>query len=76
MACFTLIKADGFVPIDGTVFYRMFPLSPKLARRDYHTKSLPPPEYSMTAAVLRANDKRNTLCLINREVMWRISTFC
>jgi len=57
MTCFTLIKVDGFLPCDGTVFYRMFPLSPKLARRDYHIKSLPPPEYSMKAAVLRATTK-------------------
>lgn len=64
--CFTPIKVDGFQPFDGTVFYKMFRLSPKLARRDYHIKSLPPPEYSMTAAVLRAMTKE-TPCMSNQQ---------
>lgn len=63
---FTLIKVGGFQPCDGTVFYKMFPLSPKLARRDYHIKSLPPPEYSMTAAVLRTTTKE-TQCMSDQQ---------
>lgn len=64
--CFTLMKVDGFLPCDGTVFYKIFPLSPKLAQRDCHIKSLPPPEYSMTAAVLRATTKE-THCMSDQQ---------
>jgi hypothetical protein len=29
---------DGFLPCDGTVFHKAFPVPPKLARRNYHVR--------------------------------------